>query len=197
MKVNAISCEALMVWLKKYIEPKEWVIEITGGEPGLHPEINEIISALNSCGYKGLIKTNGTTDIKKNNGFKIITAWHKDCDCPTHYDTILIIKNPNDNWKAKVQYCKDKKLPYKTVLFSDNLSSVVLGNKNKIIKEYLHINSMGQISECAKTPIQWDYNIFEEKLQKAPVTKKLLQSRDACSRCKNVNDVEIFMEETA
>ena len=35
--------EILIPWLEKYVEPSKWLIELTGGEPSLYPEIDELL----------------------------------------------------------------------------------------------------------------------------------------------------------
>ncbi len=55
----------ILKWMDKYLNPYEWFLEISGGEPGLYKGINELISTLNSMGYYGIIRTNGTLPIYK------------------------------------------------------------------------------------------------------------------------------------
>jgi organic radical activating enzyme len=194
LPVNTITNEGLLKWLDKYIDPNEWIIELTGGEPGLYKEIDTLIPALNEKGYCGLIKTNGSFPIPKSKNFQLVTAWHAGEDFPQNYDQILIIKNPKDDWKAKVDYCKQNNIHYKTTLFDDwyrmgksFAQGLLRLNKSS---ECLHINSTGQITPCSKVPIDEDCNIFN---MSPPVPLKSLGQQ--CPRCKNINDVEVFLTE--
>lgn len=65
MNETASTNSMILKWMDKYLNPYEWFLEISGGEPGLYKGINELISTLNSMGYYGIIRTNGTLPIYK------------------------------------------------------------------------------------------------------------------------------------
>jgi len=112
-KYNAISKEILFQWVDKYLDPKEWFIDITGGEPGMHPDIHSIIVGLASHrGYYGLIRTNGSLAIPGLPRMKRVATWHKGHIVPKYYDFINILQNTEDNWEEKVKYCKNNNIPY-------------------------------------------------------------------------------------
>jgi organic radical activating enzyme len=119
-RCNGITNELLLKWLDTYLEPKEWFIEITGGEPSLYPYIDELLAALNERGYKGVIRTNGTNRLPSYSSFKRVVAWHSPIDDPSspikqtpiRYDYVLILENPDDDWQAKEKYCKKNDIPY-------------------------------------------------------------------------------------
>jgi len=111
-KLNGITNDRLLEWLDKYLDPKEWFIDITGGEPGLYPEIKELIPILSDRGYKGLIRTNGSQVIPGLPSFPRVATWHKDKDFPEYHDFLNILQNPDDDWQSKEQYCKDNSIPY-------------------------------------------------------------------------------------
>lgn len=117
---NGITNELLLKWLAMYLDPKEWFIEITGGEPSLYPEISELLAELNNRGYKGIIRTNGSKRLPGYSNFKRVVAWHDPLDSenstvkqkPTRYDYVLILENPDDDWQEKEKYCKKNDIPY-------------------------------------------------------------------------------------
>jgi organic radical activating enzyme len=192
LSVNSITNEVLLKWLDKYLDPEKWLIEITGGEPGLYPEINALIPALDERGYKGVIKTNGSLPIPKSKNFQIIAAWHEGKEPPEYYDVMLIIENPNDGWHEKAEYCKSARIPYKTVMFDEYYLTrqVIPADRcfeNKIIK-YLHMNSMGQLSGCSRKPC--DISCCISNMSEPPVFETLVKE---CPKCKNINDVVIFL----
>ena len=43
----------LIPFLYKYVDPKNWFIELTGGEPGLYNGLNELVSWLTNHQYRG------------------------------------------------------------------------------------------------------------------------------------------------
>jgi len=189
---NLITNATLLKWLDKYIDPHEWIIELTGGEPGLYPEIQTLIPELAARGYRGLVKTNGTLPIPKSEVFQLITAWHMGvAEIPAQYDQIVIIENPADNWKRKVNYCKENGIPYQTVQFDrwfeKNLFDTSRNEVNKMLS-VLHINSSGKVTPCSKRPSPEEITIFN---MVQPLPHGALTSE--CPRCKNVADVEKFL----
>jgi len=182
----------LLKWTEKQINPDKWFIELTGGEPGLYPEIDDLIEELTKLGFYGIVKTNGTINIKRTKNFQLITAWHYGVEnIPAYYDKIVIIKNPQDKWRQKVRFCKENKIPYKTTLFDPINEGArineVFCNINKTINS-IHVNSSGQITACAAAKINKDITIFNEN---SSVPMKNLVS--TCLRCKNINDIEVWL----
>jgi len=195
LKINAITAKDFFRWLDYYrsiLDPREWLVEITGGEPGLHPEIYEIILGLAERGYRGIIKTNGSIYIIKTKSFPLIAAWHEGEGFPENYDQILIIKNPKDNWREKVDYCKENKIPYKTVLFDERAINGKVFDKALLpfhsFTGCLHINSMGQFSMCSRIAPKENDNIFD---MAHPLIFDTISKE--CPKCKNLTDAEMFL----
>jgi len=153
LPLNAITNNILLKWLDKFIDPAEWIIEISGGEPGLYPEINALIPELNRRGYYGVIKTNGLLPIPKSENFKLVTAWHESVkEIPPNYDWILILKNPASNWREKAAYCRKNSIPFRALTFHNryktgNFYTGLVTRKNNF-GYYSVIRSMGQIVRC-------------------------------------------------
>jgi len=188
--VNTITNAALLKWLAKYIDPREWIIEITGGEPGLYPEIQTLIPELAARGYRGLVKTNGTLPIPKSEAFQLIAAWHEGEDFPAYYDQVLIIENPADDWRRKVRYCKENGIPYQTVEFDRWFEKIKNDRSHCAINKMLavqHINSGGHISLCPRKSLGKWRDIFN---MSRPEPFELLSD---CLKCKNIADVEKFL----
>jgi hypothetical protein len=192
LSINNITNEILLKWLDEFIEPEKWIIEITGGEPGLYPEINTLISALNEKGYRGLIKTNGTLPIPKSENFKLVTAWHESVEnIPPYYDWILLIKNPLGNWREKAEYCKKQNIPYKALAFNRRYKTGVdpqglVTRKNSFLF-YSVIMSMGQIMPCPNNVPTDGVSIHN---MSPPLVKDL---RSSCYWCGSIAGVEIFL----
>jgi hypothetical protein len=188
-----ITNVTLLKWLDKYLNPLEWIIEITGGEPGLYPEIDTLIPALANRGYAGMVKTNGSLPLPASPRFTRVTAWHEGVDkIPLYFDIVVIIENPRDRWKDKVTYCKEHGIPYHTVLFDRQFEGRKLDPMycyhNKTIAT-CHINSSGQITPCSRIAPTPGNTIFN---MTAPQVKDVIRE---CPKCKNINDVELFLND--
>jgi len=197
-KHNLLTNEALLKWLNKYLKPEEWYIEITGGEPGLYPEIDTLISALTEMGYHGQIKTNGSLPITASPNFTRCAAWHKDKDFPTYYDQIAIIKNPDDEWQEKENYCKEHKILYKLLDFDArscgerNIAELMQNYEPNRTVYSQHINDKGQVICCpAATPVMQNGKMTIFELVE-PYYTNILKT---CKSCKNVHDVELFLSD--
>lgn len=193
-RLNAITVKNLMPWVDKYLDSDKWIIEITGGEPGLHPEINEIIIELSKRGFKGFVKTNGSTSINKNENFIRITAWHKGKEFPQNYDKIVIIKNPDDNWEEKIEHCKKNRIQFRTTEFNDGQTSPEDTDDEEAYpyndtKRYCHINSMGQITKCPKD------SVWEERTIQNMSEPECMDLTEKCFRCKVISDVEMWLND--
>jgi len=115
---NRLNNAIIFKWLNKYCNPYEWFLEISGGEPGMYKEISDLILRLNSMGYYGIVRTNGTLPIPKADNFIRLAGWHKPTSLfnpPKFCDVMLITKNPDDCWEEKAKYCKDNNIPYKCI----------------------------------------------------------------------------------
>ncbi|MCL2627306.1 MAG: hypothetical protein FWD44_01230 [Oscillospiraceae bacterium] len=192
---NRMNNDLIFSWLDKYCPPEEWCIEISGGEPGTYPEIEELVNGLTKRGYYGLIKTNGTLPIPQSDTFKRIAAWHicRGLDKPPEYfDTILIIMNPNDCWEEKKKYCIDHEIPYVEVLFRDFETGEMPCEtplNNTFIRNWTVMYSGGQFSKC-----YGHENIDEIRIQNMSPPPQL-DIWMVCPACINVKGFEIFLSD--
>ncbi|MDR0455943.1 MAG: hypothetical protein LBH20_04565 [Treponema sp.] len=193
---NLLTNEALLKWFDAFIKPDEWYIELIGGEPGLYPQISELIPAITEKGYYGIVKTNGSLPIPESPNFIRAAAWHKDRDLPQYFDQLVIIKNPDDTWRDKESYCKKKKIKYQLVDYDRRCEGILNTDlmkgyePNKAIYSQ-HINSSGEVTCCpAATPVMQDgvCTIFD---MAPPIYTNILLT--SCKCCKNIHDVELFL----
>jgi len=187
-RYNALTNEILLKWLDKYLDPKENYIEISGGEPGMYPEIKTLIPALTEKGYKGLIKTNGSRSIPESKNFKRIAAWHKDKPFPEYYDLILILKNPNDNWQEKEEYCKDRNIAHVCFDYQyynkPNQPRTVYPNR-ELIKSVTTMYASGNMAGCSNQ-FQPDKSIFKD-------SEPSFFDSSSCTYCGNIGGFESFL----
>jgi len=187
---NALTNEALLAWLDAYLDPKEWFIEITGGEPSLYPQIHELIPALSERGYKGIIRTNGSNPLPYNDNFKRVVAWHKLTErLPETYDYILILENPNDDWQAKKAYCEESNIPHVVFpykFYSKDCSQTTYYEPkiNRIFKQVTTVFASGAIGGC-QTSADTGISIFN---MDEPTVANL------CLVCGTVEALEYFID---
>jgi len=191
LSINTITNEVLLKWLDKYIEPDKWIIEITGGEPSLYPEINTLIPELCKRNYYGVIKTNGLLPIPKSENFKLVTAWHESVkEIPPYYDWILLIKNPASNWREKAKYCEQHNIPYKALAFNRVYKTGVnpqglVTRKNNFLY-YSAVMSMGQIVPCPSAEPTGEHSIQK-------MSEPLYKDLSGCPYCGSAAGVRMFL----
>lgn len=185
----------LFPWLDKFCNPDEWLIEITGGEPGMYPEIDSLMLGLQERGYHGIIATNGSFPILRVPNFKKVGAWHKDKKFPRDCDYVIIIKNPQDDWQSKVRYCKEQEIPFRTNNFAlfytqaqdESIPHNTYGDGfgyGPLVTEVCWINAWGQISECCKSATN---PLVAIRNLSPPVVK------GPCNSCVNAMNIERFI----
>jgi len=172
---NLLTNERLFLLLER-LDPQEWAIELTGGEPALYPELDELLSWLQAKGSRGLVKTNGTLFIRKVPSFKIVAAFHNLENPPKCYDEILLIDHTLD-FNAKKEWCVANDIKYR-VIERDTYSNPTLGASGGKI---MFVNPAGSKSECSAG------------LQRVPLEDLAMPSRTACLGCKTFRDFIVFL----
>lgn len=110
-------CNAeLIPWLQKNVISSQWVVELTGGEPSLYPEIDELMEWLSKNGYRTLVKTNGSGNLKHLPNVTIVAAFHRLAEPPRNYDQYLIVDKLQRT--EKEEYCIANNIPYKVIGFN-------------------------------------------------------------------------------
>jgi hypothetical protein len=189
---NGITNDLLFEWLKKYLDPKEWFIEITGGEPGLYPEIGTLITGLVRAGYKGLVRTNGSQPIPGLPSFQRLSAWHKGHDFPEFYDHILILENETDDWESKVAHCEENNIPY-TVLpyrhYSDPNRPKEETSRREFGKLFTDMTTMfasGRMTGCFSGSVDLENGGTLQKMSEPEIVQP-------CMGCVNIAGLEKFV----
>lgn len=176
----------LVPFLYKYVDPKKWFIELTGGEPSLYKGLTELLVWLTNHEYRGLIKTNGILPIEKFGHFPRIAAWHGE-EIPKYYDQILLVYGIQ-NYQEKAEYCLANRIPFNTVGL--NKDSGMDRVKHKI-ERVSFINAVGQVLECPAAkpaPKQGQYGDL------TMVEFSPLVDHEACRHCKAIQDFWRFIE---
>lgn len=194
---NKINNDMIFKWIDYYLNPNEWMIEITGGgEPALYPQINELVGGLAERGYFGEIKTNGILPIPQNPNFRRIAAWHEPLDRPPKYfDEMIIIKNPDDKWEQKAAYCEEHGIPYQTFTFIPFHLPPSMRKpeqhepirENKFITDWCVVYSSGRIAKCFQ-----GLNSDEVTIQKM-CPPQIMSIKKICPMCSNVAKFERFL----
>jgi len=176
---NSLTNERLFQLLEK-LNAQEWAVELTGGEPALYPEMDELLGWLQAKGFRGLIKTNGTLPIRKVPSFKIIAAFHNMNKPPKWFEEILLIAHTPD-FQNKIEWCLERGISYK-VIERDTYSNPA-DNKEESDGRIMFVNPAGHKSECSAGT------------QRIPLEEAEMPSRDACPGCKTFKDFKIFFKE--
>jgi hypothetical protein len=193
-ELNRLTNDSLFAYLDKYLthEANEWIIELTGGEPGLYEGINELVAGLTSRGFWGVVKTNGKYPIQKTTNFPLISAWHANqTEPPKHYNVVLIIKNPDDDWQKKERYCKDNAIPYNLV----DYSPAPTGQYPLHFIKIMSINSYGQITPLPMTTPRQGLDIFNAVTNKSKIIDFIPYEFYAGISYKPAHDVFIFLSQ--
>ena len=103
----------LIPWIENNVRPDMWVVELTGGEPSLYPEIKELMRWLDGHGYRVLVKTNGSGNLEHLPNTTIVAAYHRLEEPPQNYDVYLIVDKIER--EEKEAYCKANGIPYKVI----------------------------------------------------------------------------------
>jgi hypothetical protein len=192
--INCITNEGLLAWLDEYIRPAQWFIKITGGEPGLYPEIDALIPALADRGYSGYIETNGSLPIPKHDNFPRLAAWHKDRPMPEYYDAVYIIEDPEDDWEEKARHCEDNNIPYYKTMMRGKHSPVPLeervaadeAREPSMFGELMMMYSQGELMPCPA--YHKCYGDIWEMAE--PLTQPL--RNEHCTRCPQTFMADLF-----
>lgn len=118
----------LVAFLSRYVNPKEWVVELTGGEPTMYEGFDELVKWLSENGYYTLVKTNGSNPVGKYKNVKACSAFHRLNEPPKYYDEILIVDKIQR--EEKEAYCKEHGIPYKVIGYNkENFDNASCGFK--------------------------------------------------------------------
>lgn len=196
--INRLFNDVLLGWINKYIDPKLWVIEITGGEPLLYEEIYSLLYDLcETKGFTVILKTNGSFHTPKLENLTVVSSWHCEEDNPPlFYDIIIILRDETDRHIKKIEYCKNNKIPY-FVQWLDHLREekelVYLKDKVNHFIHCTHVNASGDITACSGvSPKNDDKNKNESIFKNHP---PILKNNSLCPNCHNQIMVEVFLPE--
>lgn len=180
-----LSNEILIPYLQKYVDPKNWVVELTGGEPSLYDGIEDLMRWLSETGYKTLVKTNGSGDLPHLPNVKIVAAFHRLEQPPKNYDEILIVDKVNR--EEKEAYCKENNIPYQVIGWNkENPDGATHG-----FQYCAFINPAGhQVGCCADRPIE---DVRADGIDYRRIDKRPLVAMVCCNHCKAAIDCWRFL----
>lgn len=176
----------LLPFLEMNVDPKEWVVELTGGEPSLYEGIEELMEWLSANGYRTIVKTNGSGNLPKLPNVKIVAAFHKLDEPPQNYDIYLIVDKVQR--EEKEAYCKEHGIPYKVIGFDkENPDNATNG-----FTYVSFINAAGHDCACpAGMPMQKED--LEGNHDFGRITDSPLKKGPCCKSCKAAIDAWRFL----
>lgn len=181
-----MSNSELIPFLEKYVDPQEWVVELTGGEPSLYEGIEELMEWLSAKGYYTLVKTNGSGNLPKLPNVKIVSAFHRLEEPPKNYDEYLIIDKVQR--EEKESYCKERGIPYKVVGYNfENPDGATHG-----FATFAFVNPDGRNPGCQGCRIEAEI-VGDCDVNR--ITERSFSSRTCCQSCKAAIDAWRFLPE--
>jgi len=174
---NLLTNKRLFLLLER-LNPEEWAVELTGGEPALYAELDELLDWLQAKGFRGLVKTNGTLPIRKVPSFKIVAAFHDLGNPPSFFDEILIISHTPD-FERKIEWCLEHDYTYRVIEKDTHTPPGGCENYGLI----MFVTPEGHKSECSVGK------------QRVPLEEAEMPFRKACPGCKTFRDFNIFFRE--
>lgn len=177
-----LSAARLIPWLAKYVDPKEWVVELTGGEPALFKDLDRLCQWLSGNKYQTIIKTNGILPIEPHPHILRVAAFHNLDRPPRYFDIILIIDKLDR--EAKEKYCKEHGWPYKVIGFNKESPDGATHGFDKIA----FIDPHGHNVPCPSCPILWKSGDDPYTIEKKPLSKGR-----CCPQCKAAIDAWRFL----
>lgn len=177
--------EELVPWLEKYVQPDQWLVELTGGEPSLYPEIDELLHWLDDRKYRVLVKTNGSGHLPHLDNVKIVAAFHQLDNPPKNYDQVLIVDKLQRT--EKELYCIDHCIPYHVIGF----------NKDTMGREHgfrfcAYVNNAGHQTGCQARAV---YEDVRDGADRRRIPYRSLVAMPCCKHCKAAIDAWLFMPE--
>lgn len=172
----------LVPWIRKNLSPRDWIIELTGGEPSLYDGINQLCSWLSSNKYRTLVKTNGKIPIQKFPNVVRVAAFHQLDNPPVSFDQILIVDTVQS--EEKVKYCEKMGWQYRVIGFNDDC----LPDEEHNFKLCGFMDPHGHPVGCKARPVQ-----YTEWPDKYALEFTTLKSTICCPHCKAAKDAWIFM----
>lgn len=180
-----LNNDELIPWLKEWVNPNRFVIELTGsGDPSMYEGIEELCDWLSMNKYRVLIKTNGLLEIKPHEGITRVAAFHQLHNPPKYFDKILIVDKLQREEKESI--CNANGWGYKVIGYNKE----VLGDNNHGFKYMGFLNNAGHQYMCpARHPVQNEVNGVDYNR----ITHRQLVMYNACDECKLMHDAWIFI----
>ena len=177
-----LTNERLVPWLKNYISPFSWLIELTGGEPALYNGIDELCEWLSVHGYHVLVKTNGLLPIQPRKNVIRVAAFHQLDNPPKYFDKILIVDKIQREEKELV--CQKNNWIYEVIGYNDD----VIDNVRHKFDKIAYIDPHGHPVACKDRPIR-----YTEWPDKYALEFAELKTTKCCPTCKAGTDAWRFM----
>ena len=178
----ALTNARLMPWLTANVNPDEWVIELTGGEPALYEGIDELCQWLSTNRYRTIVKTNGLLPIQPQPLLRRIAAFHQLENPPKYFDEILIVDKIQRD--EKEMYCQDKGWKYQVIGYNDEKIDSVRHR----FKWSAYVDPHGHPVPCKNRKIK-----FTDWPDKYAVEFTGIKKTICCADCKAAIDAWRFM----
>lgn len=181
----ALTNARLVPWLIRNVSPKEWVIELTGGEPALYKGIDELCEWLSDNQYRTIVKTNGLLPIAPQRLVRRIAAFHQLDNPPKYFDDILIVDKIQRD--EKEDYCLKHGWNYHVIGYNTE----VLDNARHGFQWSAYMDPHGHPVPCKNRNIK-----FTDWPDRYALEFTGLKKTICCADCKAAIDAWRFMPDS-
>lgn len=172
----------LIPWLVMNVSPRDWIVELTGGEPALYNGIDALCNWLSGNKYRTIVKTNGLLPIQPVDGVVRVAAFHQLANPPKYFDKILIVDKVQREEKEAV--CRQNSWDYQVIGFGNDMIDDVRHGFNRIA----YVDPHGHPTACKNRPVK-----FTEWPDKYALEYTDLKTTKCCPNCKAATDAWRFM----
>lgn len=213
-----INIDQVINYLDKFIDPKQFMIQITGGEPTLHPDFEKLLTSLINRNYYGSILTNGSNIIPKQNNFVVVTTWHGfwKNEIPKSYDILYLPDIGNEEYMSfKMNFCEKHNIPHAVMNiqkydYTEKPSNIYNQTKqtynlrrHRVFNQMITMWHTGELRSCYNCSALRSYSNSHNRsiaMQERQGHKKYIQNmnppkfRIPCNDCCIVGGVEDIMD---
>lgn len=176
----------LIPFLEKNVDPADWLVELTGGEPALYEGIDELQQWLADCGYTVHIRTNGSIALRKYPPRqKIIAAFHDYGHPPKVFDVLLIVDKLDS--ERKVKWCEINRIPYRLIGYGKENPDMATHGFDRI--SFIEPSCHSLECPCGMVTIE-----LEDGVDKSRMEYTGLHSMKCCQHCKAAIDAWRFLQ---
>ena len=180
-----LTNDRLFPWLRTYVPPDRWIVELTGGEPALYEGIDALCEWLSANGYRTIVKTNGLLPILPRDNVIRVAAFHQLNNPPKYFDKVLVIDGVESIEKSEV--CRRQGWDYRTIGFGTKTTD----GASHGFKLSAYLDPHGHPVPCKNRPVKYTEPPDKFSMEYTPIKTTL-----CCKDCKAAIDAWRFIPDS-